>query len=209
MKKVIFLLPILFVIPAFAAKNSTRSTITPTGNTVRNQDQVQTQNQGEDSQLMVNTRESEQLQDRNIPKLSPDEEIEESSNQVLDQIKSLETITAKGRITVQVDEISQNQAKNQQQIKSDLNQLKSQSKIRKILFGSDQAVLGSLEAQMAQNHLTIENLEELKNQTQNQAEIDQLQLTIDLMIYQNTSLESKINREHQSRGLFGWFKNLF
>jgi len=60
-----------FVIPSFAAKNSSagsptpqtirKSTVTPTGNVVQNRNQVKTLNQGEDSQLKINTQEQESL----------------------------------------------------------------------------------------------------------------------------------------------------
>lgn len=61
----------------------------------------------------------------------------------------------------------------------------------------------------AENKLTIQKLEELKTKTINQAEKDQLQETIDLMLYQNTSLGEKIAKEKQVNGLVGWFIKLF
>jgi hypothetical protein len=60
-----------------------------------------------------------------------------------------------------------------------------------------------------ENQQTIEQLVELKNQTKNQADLDQLEETINLMISQNTSLQNKLAKEKQVNGLFGWFVNLF
>jgi hypothetical protein len=54
----------------------------------------------------------------------------------------------------------------------------------------------------------VQQLEELKLKTKNTADIQQLQETIDLITYQNNSLEEKINLESQSKGMFGWLAKL-
>ena len=48
-----------------------------------------------------------------------------------------------------------------------------------------------------------------KTQTMNEADLNQLQLTIENLKYQNTSLGEKIVSEKQVNGLFGWFLRLF
>jgi hypothetical protein len=66
-----------------------------------------------------------------------------------------------------------------------------------------------MEQKMEQNRLMIKQLEELKLQTKNTGDLQQLQETIDLMTYQNTSLQNKIDKENKSNGIFGWLINLF
>ena len=79
----------------------------------------------------------------------------------------------------------------------------------KILVGSDKKKIQSLEEKMEQNRLMIQQLEELKLQTKNTGDLQQLQETIDLMTYQNTSLQNKIEKENKVNGIFGWLVNLF
>lgn len=66
-----------------------------------------------------------------------------------------------------------------------------------------------MEQQMEQNRLMIQQLEEIKTQTTNSGDIDQIQQTIDLLTYQNSSLQEKISNENKINGLFGWLANLF
>ncbi len=182
------------------ASPTRKPVISPTGNQVKNENVVQTQNQGEDSQLSVKTQEAEQLNQ------AVDDSLTKVSDQVLELIDS---VGAKGGIGQQVKVIAQDQTKLQQEIKSDVTQLNSRGTMAKFFIGSDKKLIKSMEQKMEQNRLMIQQLEELKIQTQNQGDLEQLQLTIDLMTYQNTSLQSKVEKESKSNGMFGWLVNLF
>jgi len=172
----------------------------PTGNQVKNTNVVQTQNQGEDQKLSVKTQEAEQL----------NQAVDDSLTKVSDQVLELiDTVGAKGGIGQQVKVIAQDQTKLQQEIKSDVTQLNSRSAMAKFFIGSDKKLIQSMEQKMEQNRLMIQQLEQLMTQTQNQGDLEQLQLTIDLMTYQNTSLQSKIEKESKSNGMFGWLINIF
>jgi len=172
----------------------------PTGNQVKNTNVVQTQNQGEDQKLSVKTQEAEQL----------NQAVDDSLTKVSDQVLELiDTVGAKGGIGQQVKVIAQDQTKLQQEIKSDVTQLNSRSAMAKFFIGSDKKLIQSMEQKMEQNRLMIQQLEQLMTQTQNQGDLEQLQLTIDLMTYQNTSLQSKIEKENKSNGMFGWLINIF
>lgn len=182
------------------ASPTRKPVVSPTGNQVKNTNVVQTQNQGEDSQLSVKTQEAEQL----------NQAVEDSLTKVSDQVLELiDTVGAKGGIGQQVKVIAQDQTKLQQEIKSDVTQLNSRGTMAKFFIGSDKKLIKSMEQKMEQNRLMIQQLEELKTQTQNQGDLEQLQLTIDLMTYQNTSLQSKVEKESKSNGMFGWLVNLF
>ncbi len=172
----------------------------PTGNQVKNTNVVQTQNQGEDQKLSVKTQEAEQL----------NQAVDDSLTKVSDQVLELiDTVGAKGGIGQQVKVIAQDQTKLQQEIKSDVTQLNSRTAMAKFFIGSDKKLIQSMEQKMEQNRLMIQQLEQLMTQTQNQGDLEQLQLTIDLMTYQNTSLQSKIEKESKSNGMFGWLINIF
>ena len=176
------------------------SSITPTGNQVKNQNQIQTKNEGENQQLSVQTKESEQL----------NQDIDQNLQKVSDQVHQLiDTVGAKGGIGQQVKDIAQNQIKLQDEIKTNVSQLASRSAMIKFFIGSDKKTLKNMEQQMEQNRLMIQQLEELKLQTTNADDLDQIQQTIDLLTYQNTSLQEKIGNENKINGLFGWLVNLF
>ncbi|HBP51450.1 MAG: hypothetical protein US68_C0003G0005 [Candidatus Shapirobacteria bacterium GW2011_GWE1_38_10] len=179
---------------------NTQKVVSPTGNAVQNQNQVQTQNQGEEQQLSVKTQESEQL----------NQDVNQSLTKVSDQVHQLiDTVGAKGGIGQEVKAIAQDQLKVQDQIKSDFEGLNSRGTLKKLLIGSDKKLTQSLEQKMEQNRLMIQQLEELKLQIRNTGDLQQLQETIDLMVYQNTSLQNKIDIENKAKGIFGWLVNLF
>ena len=175
-------------------------TITSSDNQTQNQNQIKTANQGEEQQLSVQTQESEQL----------NQNIDDNFQKVSDQVKELiDTVGAKTGIGQKVKDIAQNQDKIKDQVKLNLSQLASRSAVSKFFIGSDKKAVRQMEQQMEQNRLLIQQLEELKTQTTNSGTLDQIQQTIDLMTYQNTSLEEKITQENKVNGLFGWLINLF
>lgn len=179
---------------------SAKPSLSPTGNQVKNENEVKTQNQGEDTQLKVETQENEQL----------NQSVDDSLVKVSDQVHQLiDTVGAKGGIGQEVKEIAQNQTKLQDQIKATFNQLNSRASLTKFFLGSDQDAVQEMSRQMDQNRLLIQQLEELKLQIKNSDDLQQVQQTIDLMTYQNTSLQNKIDLESHTRGLWGWFLNLF
>lgn len=174
--------------------------ITPTGNQIKSQNQTQTKNQSTDNQLKTKIQETEKL----------NEQVSQSFTKVSDQVKQLiETTGAKGGIGQQVKVIAQDQEKAQNQIKSDFEGLTSQGSIAKLFFGSDKKLIKSLDQKLDQNKLMVQQLEQLKLETKNEGELQQLQETIDLMIYQNTSLQNTITKEKTINGMFGWLINMF
>ena len=170
-----------------------KPTISPTGSQVKNKNEVQTKNQGEEKQLEVKTQEAEEL-----------------TQKVSDQVHELiDTVGAKSGIGQQVKEVAQNQIKNQENIKSSLAQLQLRKYFVKFFIGSDKKAIQNAEEQLEQSKLMVQQLEELKLKTKNTSDLQQLQETIDLITYQNTSLQEKIDLENQSKGMFGWLIKLF
>ena len=168
------------------------------GNQVKNQNQ--TQNEGVETQLQEQNEEIEQV----------DEDVRQNINKVSDQVKQLKLdFEDEGGIGAEVKKIAQNQEKNQEKIKSAYYELKNRGQFVRLFVGSDKKKIEALEQMSEENKLLIENLEKLKAETLNQTEKDQLQLTIESMIKQNTSLENELNNEKKVNGLFGWFVKLF
>lgn len=179
------------------------NTVTPTNNQVKNENVVQTKNQGEDSKLSVKTQEVEQLNK------AVDESVNKVSDYVHQLIEERKTTGIKGGIGEKVSEFAQNQTKLQDEVKADVKELNSRSKLIKTLIGSDKKIIKSMKQKMEQNVLMIKQLEQLKLETKNSGDLQQLQETIDLMSNQNMALQNKINKESDINGMFGWLINLF
>ena len=174
--------------------------VSPTGQQVQNRNEVQTKNQGQEKKLQVSTQETENL----------NQEVDTSLEKVSTQVQELiDTVGAKSGIGQQVKEIAQNQQKNQEKIKSSVYELKNRGQLIRLFVGSDKKMTQALEQMTEENKLTIEKLEAMKNLTNNQTELAQLQDTIGILLTQNGYLEEKIATEKQANGLFGWFTRLF
>ncbi|MDD3679287.1 MAG: hypothetical protein PHX72_00270 [Candidatus Shapirobacteria bacterium] len=184
------------------------ATDTPQGNQIQNQNQIQTQNQNEDSQLQVNTQEQESLQ-INKPN-SRSQTARENMSQVAQKVEELLAVPGyQGGIGDQVREIARAQRQAQTQIEGELDKLETRSGFVKRLFGPDYKAVKGLDQQIEQNRLRIQQLEQLINQVQNQAEQDQIQETIQALIEQNTALEEQIQAEEKTASLLGWLFRLF
>ncbi len=175
------------------------SVVNPQGNQVQNQ--VKTQNAGEDSQLNVNTQEN--LQDRS-------DTARQNMSTVAQKVEELlEDEETSGGIGQQVKNIAQQQKQAQGEIANQLNKLESRQGLMKKLFGADQKAIKSLKQQMEQNQLRIQQLQELQNQVTNQAEETQIQELVLALVEQNTALEEQIQAEEQASSVFGWLLKLF
>lgn len=147
-----------------------------------NQNRIQVQNQGEETQLRTSTQYMQQL-------MSMDGLDEETGDQV--KILAQQQIQAQGEMQTQ------------------LNKLETKSKFMKSLFGPDYKAIKNLNQQVEQNKLRIQQLTQLANQVQNQADKTQLQEAIQALTQQNTSLQEQIQAEEKVGSLFGWLVKLF
>lgn len=175
---------------------------------VQNQNQIQTQNESEDSQLEVSTKEQESLE-ANKPNLRS-QVARENMSQVAQQVEELLTNPdQEGGIGEQVREIAQAQKQAQTQIGGELEKLEAKNSLAKKLFGPNYQAIRNLEKIMEQNRLRIEQLEQIANQVENQADQTQLQETIQSLVSQNTALENQVQAEENLGSLFGWLVKLF
>lgn len=182
--------------------------VVPQVNQVQNQ--IKTQNAGEDSQLNVNTQESLQTnadsQDRGDAARQNMSNMAQKVEELL-EYKRIEDI--QGGIGQQVNNIAQQQKQAQGEITGQLNNLESRQGLMKKLFGADQKAIKNLKQQMEQNQLRIQQLQELKNQAINQVEETQIQELMQALVEQNTALEEQIQAEEQANSVFGWLLKLF
>lgn len=216
MKKIAFLFVSgLFLVSttAFAAKNETgaqntgtgqqvqqqvKTSPSPTGNQVRNQNQVQTQNQEQEN---LEERQGEGLQNRN-------QNAVQNMSAVAQQVQELLQIRTTGGIGDQVRQIAREQNQAQTQIQDNLNKLESRSGLLKRLFGPEYKAIKNLNQQMEQNRLRIQQLQQLANQVQNQADQTQIQEAIQALNEQNTVLREQIQAEESIGSLLGWLFKL-
>lgn len=174
--------------------------VSPTGYQVQNRNQIQTQNQGEATQVAVQNQEKEQLESK----------INENMGQVATQVQELiDTVGAKGGIGVQVREIAQEQQKNQEQIKEQYTKLSTQSKFAKLMIGADQEAITALQAKLMENEQLMLKLENLKLQSRVQADLQKIEETIALMKDQNANIRTQVQLEQKYKGVFGWLLQLF
>jgi len=216
MKKIVFcFLAVIFVTPVLAAQNGGNSakandtqqlTVSPTGNRVQNQ--VQTQNQGTESQLQVNTQENLNSGSGEGLNTRSQNAIEHMSD-VAKQVQALLQIRTSGGIGDQVRTIAREQNEAQDQIQENLNNVEQKNGTLKKLFGPDYKSIKKLYQLIEKNNLRIQQLEELLNKVQNYADTTQIQKTIQSIMDENTALQERIQEEDQVGSMLGWLVRLF
>jgi len=188
-----------------------KPTVSPTsGVAVANQNQVKTQNEGDDQQLEVQTAEQEDTNE-GTKSASPRSEI--AQEKMSDVAKGVEEIlttkTLRGGIGDQVKIIAQEQKQDQSQIQTQIKKIDNRGGLLKSLIGPDYKALKSLEKLIAQNELRIQQLTELKNQLTNSGDITMIQETIDALVQQSVILQAIIDAENITGSMFGWLVRLF
>jgi hypothetical protein len=163
-------------------KTNVSATVTPKSNQIQNENLIQVQNKGQETQLMVATQQVQQLMD-----------VEGLTVEVGDKIRTL----------------AKEQVGAQEQIKTQLDRLESKSNFMKKLFGPDFGAIKNLNQLMEQNRLRIQELQQLQNQVTNQAEKTQLQEAIQTLLNQNTDLREQVKAEEKVGSIFGWLIKLF
>jgi hypothetical protein len=181
-----------------------------TGVSVQNKSQAKTMNQGEDSQLMIRTTEQEELGMGAVSVPLRSEKALEKMSEVSKSVEELlETKTLRGGIGDQVRLVAQDQKNTQSQIIMQVEKIDNRGRFLKSLIGPNFGAIKSLEKQMEQNQLRIEQLTELKNQLVNVGDVAMVQETIEAITAQNMALSETINAETQTGSVFGWLFRLF
>ncbi len=184
------------------------------------ENQVQTQNAGEDSQLNVQIQEinmeetgqasSQGQSQQEIKSQSLPANAQQKMSVVSQKVKELLTTESQqSGIGREVREIAKLQNQAQEKIQTHTAKMASRSGLLKRLIGPDLKAIDSLRQELTENQLRIESLEELKTEVVNQAEETQIQETVEAIIEQNTALENQINEEEDAPSVFGWLIRLF
>ncbi|MFA6981862.1 MAG: hypothetical protein WC243_02480 [Patescibacteria group bacterium] len=189
------------------ATHDTDSTIpSGQGNQVQNKNQVNTQNQGEDTQLKVNTNTAEESQFGT----GRSEVARQHMSAVSEAVEDfLSTGNKTGGIGKQVSDVAKLQQEAQVEIGETLGKIDNRGGFMRVLLGHNAGAVREMKQLMEQNQLRIQQLQELMTQTVNQGEVTQLRLMIQAMVDQNTALEDQVMVEEQDRGMFGWISALF
>lgn len=186
------------------------------GNQVQNQNQVNTQNKGEDSQLKVNTQNNEGSQfgtdggSQQKGSTNRSDNARQHMSIVSQAVEDfLEAGNKTGGIGKQVSDIARQQQGAQNQIGKALDEMSSKKGISKTLFGPDYGAIKEMKQLMQQNQVRIKQLQQLQDQIQDQAEETQLQEMIQAFVEQNTALQSQVLAEEDVKSVFGWLIKLF
>lgn len=148
------------------------------------QNQTQAQNQGEQTQLLIQTRQ---------------QAAEEQS-------QGTGSATPPG---VRIRQLVQEHEQSSQFVQSQIQAASNRSGVVRFLIGPNFQAVKNMEKQMEQNQLRIQQLTELKARISNQADDQALTQAIQVMTEQNTALKDQISQQNQTRSLFGWLFRLF
>ncbi|MFZ6035347.1 MAG: hypothetical protein ACOYUB_04360 [Patescibacteria group bacterium] len=190
----------------------------PSGNQVKNENQIKTQNQGEESKIKINNQEQENLEtddevqeQESLKEVSPrNGRAEESMSDVAAKVEELLTTDKlQDGVGQQIRDIAREQKNSQQQMQVELKKLDDRKGLLKSILGPNFRALKNMEKVMEQNQLRIQQLTQLQNQLSNEGDVSQVQEAIKALVDQNTALSDKIVLETQTGSLLGWFFKLF
>lgn len=182
----------------------------PIGTQIQNQNQVGTQNMGEESNLRVSISEQEGTKSGNGVGLeNKNPNAVEHMSIVAQKVQELLQIRTKGGIGDQVREIAREQNQAQDQIQVHLGEVEAKGNLVKFLFGPDYKAIKNLKQLLEQNQLRIQSLQQLMTQVTNEADETSVQETIEALTLENTSLQEVISAQEEIKSLFGWLAKLF
>lgn len=188
------------------------------GNQVQNRNEVETRNQGEETQIRTNTQEKENLsasegaEEKGLSeKGSPrNENAREHMSVVAQKVEELLNAKAtQGGIGEEVRQIAQEQKQSQVQIQEELDKVDKRQGLAKIVIGPDYQALKVMQQQIEENKLRIEQLTRLQTQLANEGDAAMVRETVRVLTEQNTALQERIDAENRSGSLFGWLFRWF
>lgn len=182
----------------------------PSSTGVQNKTQVKTQNQGDESQLRVNTQTEKQLNTddgQGASKTASQQGYmaKMNMNTVSQKIEALLTSkTLTGGAGEEIKTIVQQQTLAQDAIQAGLNKIDNRNALLKAFVGPDFTTLQTMHQQMEQNTIRIQQLTQLQTQLNNSADETMVAETIEALIQQNTNVTELVVNEEHTRSMFGW-----
>lgn len=181
----------------------------PLGDEVKNQNEVQTKNQGEEQQIHVENQEEEGLDGGTTSASSRSQAAYEHMSAVALKVQELLQLKTVGGLGEQIREVARLQSQSQDRIQEELGKLTSKNSALKLFTGPDYQSLKNLKQQIEQNRLRIRELEQLSTELTNKGELTTIQEAIQTLTKQNTALEEMVAVEEQTKSLLGWLFKLF
>lgn len=165
----------------------TTSTSTPTSTGAQNQVQTQeaTQNIGEDYRLRVSN-------------------VVQNLTQIAEQLT-----TQNPQLGEQLKTMTQEQTQSMERIASSLDKIQNRNSVVRFLIGANYGEIKNVKAEIEQNRLRIQELNQIMNQLQNEGDKTTLQEQIQTLELENTSLEEALKEAQGGFSLFGWLVSLF
>ncbi len=136
---------------------------------------------------------------------------QEKMSEVARQVKLFQEERGDNRegIGQRVREVARNQVQAQEKIENTLQKIEARKLWLKNMFGYNRQDVADLQAEITANQVRIDELNELKSQTTDEAEKAELELMIQALIEQNIYLEESVQTETQHQGLFARFVGFF
>ncbi|OGD08683.1 hypothetical protein A2397_04695 [Candidatus Amesbacteria bacterium RIFOXYB1_FULL_44_23] len=188
-----------------AVGNPNQLSVSPTGKTIQNRNEVTTQNQGQDSKLQIETNESQMTRSASAEgAANRSQNAVQNMSLVAQKVQEMLQIRTTGGIGDQVRQIARDQNQAQTQTQNQLQRIDSKGGVAKFFFGPDYGAIKELQGLTEQNRLRIQQLQQLQTQLANSGDQTLIQATIQALEQQNTSLQNRLNAENQTFSLFGW-----
>ena len=188
-------------------KNQTQlqqTTVTPTGQTVKNQNQVQTRNAGEEEQLRITLQEEEGS--------TPPGQLRsaERKSEVAKAVQLLLSAADRsGGIGPQIREIARAQNEGQTKAEANLLQARRENKVAQLILGSNYQNLKEAKKELTQIEARVRKLQQIQTKLTNQGAQQQIQEAIQTLEVQKTALQEALRQEENSFSLFGWLLRFF
>lgn len=169
----------------------------------QNLEEGQTQNKNEDKDKSIKERELEEDQDSNSAMS------EQRRSEVANAVQlMLQVADREGGIGEQVRLIAQNQNKNQEEIENNLEQVENRGGVAKFLIGPNYGQINKAEKLLEQNRENISQLNEIKTQLTNEADVQIIANQIEVLEQANLQIENSLQNAEKGFSLFGWMFKL-
>jgi len=163
------------------------------------QEQNQTANKGENSQLQAQNE--EQNQEING---------EQYRGTVSDSVQNLlQVADRQGGIGEKVRLIAQQQNQSADTTIQAMEKVQKRNTVKTFLIGTDYKNIGALRSEMVQTRNRLEQLNKLMESVQSEEDKTELQNQIQTLEQEQVKIESFVNDNENKFSLFGWFVKLF
>jgi hypothetical protein len=198
----------IFAIESKAVNSRADVSPAPTGVEIKNS--INSQNQGDEKQLQIETRDQQGTQSGQGDNLETrNQTAVQNMSIVAEKVQLLLQLKTTGGIGDQVRQIARDQEQAQTKIQEHLQKIDSKGVLAKLLLGPDYNSINRLEEQLGQNKLNVQELQQLQTQLTNKEDQKAVQEAIQALIRVNESLQARIDAENNTFNMFGWIFRLF